>query len=52
MVLHLIEEGRTLIANKAAPIFISSEPEEPAIFCLNYASVLEKNTYNSGVLGH
>ena len=50
-VLSLLGAGRTLIADKAAPLTISAD-DEPVIFTANYASVLQKHTYSAGVLGH
>ena len=50
--LNLLSAGRTLIADKAAPLSITTD-EEPVIFVCNYASVIHKQTYAvSGLLGH
>ena len=49
---NLVSDGRVLIPNKAAPLAISSDLEEPAIICANLASVKQKLTYNAGVPGH
>ena len=49
---NLVSDGRVLIPNKAAPLAISSDLEEPAIICANFASVVQKLTYNAGVPGH
>ena len=49
---NLLAEGRTLLPNKSAPLFISSDAEDPAAFYLNFASVVKKHLYTGGVLGH
>ena len=51
-VANLVAEGRMIIPNKAAPLAISSDLEEPAMICANFASVLQSYTYNAGVPGH
>jgi tetratricopeptide (TPR) repeat protein len=50
--LNLVTDGRVLIPNKAAPLAITNDLEEPAIICANVASVVQKLTYNAGVPGH
>ena len=41
---NLVAEGRYIIPNKAAPLAVTSDVEEPSIFCLNLASVVQKRT--------
>ena len=48
---NFVADGRILIPNKAAPLSITND-DDPSIFLLNFASVLQKNTYDAGVLGH
>ena len=49
---NLVGEGRFIIPNKAALLAISSDLDEPAVVCANFASVVKKCTYNAGVPGH
>ena len=49
---NLVAEGRYIIANKASLLAVTSDVEQPSVFCLTLASVVQKNTYNAGVLGH
>ena len=48
----LLSEGRTLIPDKASPLCKGLEDDEPAVFFINYASVVQKNVYTGGVFGH
>ena len=50
--INLVGEGRYIIPNKAAVLAITSDIEQPSVFCTNLASVVQKNTYNAGVPGH
>ena len=49
---NLVADGRFIIPNKASLLAVTSDVEEPSVFCLNFASVVQKNTYSAGVLGH
>ena len=48
---NLVAEGRVLVPNKAAPLLITDDAN-PAVLCLNYASVVQKQLYSGGVPGH
>lgn len=52
MNINLVAKGRYIIPNKASLLAITSDVEQPSVFCLTFASVVQKNTYNAGVLGH
>ena len=48
---NFLENGRFLIPNKASSVWIT-DPCDPGIFCLNFASALPKMVYSAGVAGH
>ena len=46
-----LEGGRFLMPNKASCVLVK-DLTEPSILTLNFASVLPKNVYSTGVCGH
>ena len=47
---NMLSEGRALLADKAAAFVIDAA--DPVIISVQYASVIAKQTYDGGVLGH